>query len=63
MCFFTFQAADDQRERLRVLSLRWIERVALLGGQITFESAPGAGTQITFELPAACEPAEVKHGG
>jgi len=35
------------------------ERVALLGGQLTIESAPGTGTRVTAEFPLAVSSAEL----
>lgn len=41
--------ARAQAGHLGLLGLR--ERVALAGGQLTVDSAPGRGTTLVFELP------------
>jgi signal transduction histidine kinase len=38
------------------------ERAALLGGSLTIESTPGAGTQITLELPLSGAAKKMAHG-
>jgi len=38
------------------------ERVDMLGGTLTIQSAPGQGTQLTIELPVADRPGELLAG-
>ncbi len=43
-------AASAQRRTIGLSTMR--ERIEMLGGQMTVESAPGNGTRVTVELPA-----------
>jgi signal transduction histidine kinase len=47
------RALDRHRTRLHLGLDATIERIRLAGGTIEIESAPGEGTRISFDLPAA----------